>query len=506
MRIGRTWLVALALPLVACTGAASSPPVVPEAPPPAATPATPVATTVAASVETPSAAALTPATPEARASIEILPLRAAVSAKKPDEISVRVRVAGLPLADAKRPPINVAIVIDASGSMQGAGIEASKKASAALVDQLHDGDAISIVTFGSKAKIAFEASRVSAKSRESAKAAIAAIEANGTTDMAGGLRMGLDQAKALFDPAGINRVVLVGDGVPNDPVPLAPLADQANAAHIPITSLGLGPEFDETQMAMLAQRSGGSFRFVADSDKVAAVFHDEIERMERVAAKGAWVELTPGPGVDIVEAIGMTAGRDGKKLRIGLGDLVEGKPRDVVVDVKLTGHPEGARVELMDAVVHFLPPAGGAERTAAEFAALESTSNAEALKAINADLDHEVVRLRVADAIVKAMASARGGDVRGAQKILDAASKLATDGAKRFDDASLGARVKEIRDLKKTIPSLAPPVFSPAVVGSGGMMKRPMPMLESAAPAMSPAASLGMKRAHGAAMDALQGE
>lgn len=502
----RPWFLGFALSLAACTGSTPAPRALPERSAPVTTPAAPPVAASAPLVTVSAAAAPLLAPPEAQATIEIVPARRVVAAKKSDALTVRIRAEALPIADTKRPPIDVALVVDASGSMEGAGIEEAKRACAAVVDELRDGDALSIVTFGSQAKIVVEASRVTDKSREAAKKAILGIRADGTTDMAGGLRLGIEQARALLDPNGINRIVLIGDGVPNDPALLPALADQAASLRLPVSSLGLGPEFDETQMSMLAQRSGGSFHFVADSGKVAKVFHEEIARMERVVAKNAWVELTPGPGVEIAEAIGMASTRSGRKLFVQLGDLPEGRARDVVVDVKVAGRPDAARVELMDAVLHFTPVAGDGERTSARFAALDATSSADALLAVDLDVEHEALRLRVADAVVKAMASARAGDVRGARALLDTASKLASDGAKRFDDATLTAKVKEIRDIKKTIASLAPPPALLGASGGGSRMKRTMamPAFESAAP--SPAAALGMREAHGDAMKAIQGE
>jgi len=433
-------------------------------------------------------------------SVEIAASRPVVAAGKEESISVRVRIKGLPLVDQKRPPINVALVVDASASMEGAVIEQARKACASVVDQLHDGDAMSVVTFGSQAKVVVEATRVSDKTKEAAKKAIAAIKATGTTDMAGGLRAGIEQAKSMIDPNGINRVVLVGDGVPNDPSQLPSLSDQARALRLPITSLGLGPEFDETQMSMLAQRSGGSFHFVQDGDQVAKVFKNEIARMERLVAKNTRVELTPGPGVTLEEAIGLPGARSGKKLIVQLGDLTEGQVRDVMLKVKLTGHADGSKVELLDAVARYTPAAGGIEREVSEFAAIKSSSNAESLKETNREVEHQATRLRVADAIVKAMAQARAGDVPGARKILEAANKLASEGAKKFDDADLTAKVKEIAALKKTIASLAPPPLQFGALGGGGMSRRP------AADFASPAAAMEMRKSHGRAMSELQGD
>lgn len=457
-----------------------------------------------AKVEPPPAPA-EPAAPVAQAEVDVTASRPVLAAEKEEEIFVRVRVRGLPLVEKSRPPINLALVVDASGSMDGDGIVQARAACTAVVDSMKEGDALSIVTFGSRPNAVVSAKRIDDESRAAAKKAIAGIVADGTTDMAGGIRVGLEQLKEHMKPDGINRIVLVGDGVPNDPASATAFADQARAQRVPITSLGLGPEFDETLMASIAQRSGGTFHFIDDPAKVTKVFQDQIGRMNRLVARNAWVELTGGPGVTILETFGLP-GVVGRTARINIGDLTEGQVRDTILRVRLAGHRDGLKVELFDAVVHHQLPAGGADITVSKFASLRSSANPDAWKESNKEVEHEAAKLRVADGIVRSIALARGGDLAGARKLLDATSKFAQEGAKRFEDAELKGRVDEIAKLRKTLHTLVPP---PATAGLGtlGTMGRGagamMPM-KSAAP--SPAEALGVRSAHGDAMRMLQGD
>jgi Ca-activated chloride channel family protein len=439
--------------------------------------------------------------PQAQASVDVTPSRRLVGTAQDEELIVRVRVVGLPLEDAQRPVMNVALVVDTSQSMQGAGIARAREACGTVIDALQPGDVLSIVTFGSQPKLVFEATRISPEARDVARAKVAKMEADGTTDLSGGLRMGIEQAKVLHQPDGINRVVLLGDGSPNDPATVLPLADQARAARVPVTALGLGPEFDETLMAGVAQRSGGTFHFVEDAGHVARLFEQQIARLERVAARNAWVEIIPGPGVTIDGAIGLHGGHAGRALHVPLGDVTEGQVRDVLVGVRVTGkRRDGGAVELLDAVVHHAPPGKAGDLTVRRFASVEASGDAGAVKAsTHAEVDRQATVLRVADGVVRAMGMARSGDVLGARKLLDATGKLAKEGSKRFDDADLQAKVKEIAELRRTIASLAP---APAGgggfgVGSGRGISRPMEA--------SPAAAMNMRKAHGRAMDELQG-
>jgi len=496
LRLLRTVLL---LASVGCAGS-QPPPAGPEpleAPSPVPTAKPPTAAAKAADP-----APKAPAAPVAQAEVDISASRPVLAADKEEEIFVRVRVRGLPMVEQSRPPINLALVVDASGSMDGDGIAQARAACTAVVEAMKDGDALSIVTFGSRPSVVVSAKRIDAESRAAAKKAITGIVADGTTDMAGGIRVGLDQLREHMKADGINRIVLVGDGVPNDPAAATAFADQARAQRVPITSLGLGPEFDETLMASIAQRSGGTFHFIEDATKVSKVFQDQIGKMNRLVARNARVDVTAGPGVTILETFGLP-GVAGRTARIPIGDLTEGQVRDTVMRVRLKGHRDGLKVELFDAVVHHQPPAGGAEVTASKFAALRASANPDAWKEANQEVEHEASKLRVADGIVRAIAMARGGDLLGARKLLDLTGKFAQEGAKRFEDAELKGRVDEIAKLKKTIHTLVPapaPVFGRLGHGRGlGGAPRPSKSFDE-----SPAAALGIRSAHGSAMRDLQ--
>lgn len=504
----RTIIVSLGIALAAC-GAKSSKLGV-DKPPPAATASS---TTKATPPPTATATALTglekPAEPAAQADIDVSVSRPVVAADKEEEIFVRVRVKGLPLAEKSRPPINISLVVDASGSMDGEGIKQARAACGALVDSLSEGDALSIVTYGSKPKVIVSAVKITKETRASSKKAIEGIAADGTTDMAGGLKVGLEQLREHMKADGINRIVLVGDGVPNDAPSVLAIADQARAQRVPVTSLGLGPEFDETLMASIAQRSGGTFHFIEDASRVTKVFQDQIAKMNRLVARNAWVEITGGPGVAILETFGLP-GVVGRTGRIHIGDLTEGQTRDTIMRVKLKGHRDGTKVEVFDAVVHYSLPAGGNELTGSRFTSVRSSANPDALKEANKDVEHEATTLRVADGIVRAIGLARGGDLNGARKLLDVTSKFAQEGSKRFEDTDLKGKVDEIAKLKKTLHTLLPrpepELGLGGGIGQGRVPMKPAPRPKAAFHDATPAEAMSVRSTHSGAMKALQGD
>ncbi len=424
---------------------------------------------------------------------------------KEQEIVVRVRVHGLPLPTKKRPALNLALVVDTSGSMEGEPIEQAREACVKLLDLMSEGDAVSITTFGSRAKTIVPSMRITKESREAAKLALKEMKAEGTTDMTGGLTEGLQQIRKNMSPDGIQRVVLVGDGVPNDAPSTLALADAAKQQHIPITTLGLGNDFDETLMTAVAQRASGTFHFVDDASRVAKVFEGQITHMERVVARSARIELTPGPGVTIAEVVGIPSSRSGTTTQVAmLGDLAEGQTRDVFVRLVAKGRQDGKAIELLDARVAY----ASTDRETAELAAnaflkIDASKESGRLKdAAVPDVEHGFTTIRVAAGIVRSMELARDGDLANARQVLETTLRLAKEGEKKFSDKALGEKAIELTKLRKTLPTLVPPLDTADAPRKGGIA----PVAAKAPrPAASPEDAMEMKTAHGRAMDAIQG-
>ena len=446
--------------------------------------------------------------PEAAAPLEeliVLQSAAERDVLAPDvgtELIVRVRLTAKAIPSAERPSINLALVVDTSGSMKGEPIDHARRACATIVDKLHKGDRLSIVTFGSKAQVLVPSTVLDDDNVAAVKTKIESMVESGTTNMSDGLALGLAEAQKGIVPNGINRIVLLGDGVPNDAPRTLAQANVAASRNMPITSLGLGADFDETLMNQVAQSSGGTFHFIDEPQRVSAVFEKEVTRLERAVAQHGYLDITPGPGVTLHRTLGIPSAMQGRTLRAQIGQLSEGQVRDVMVLVSVGPHHDGANIELADASFHYQDAAqgqGGRELT--QFIALRASKDpAELAEGRHADVEHAAVRMRVADMFVRAIAMARGNDVSGARKLLREAEAIARAGAKRFDDASLTVKAEEARELFATVAKLAPP---PAPVrphwgpGRIGTPTTPTPMPRPQA--------LGLRRAHGGALDTING-
>lgn len=427
-----------------------------------------------------------------------------VMAGEASEVVTRLRVETTSLENAARPPINLALVIDTSGSMEGDPIADARAASLDLLGTLHPEDRLAVVAFHSETEVLLESTRLEGADLDELRARIGRMQARGTTDLAGGLRAGLEELVRHYEPEGINRLVLLGDGVPNDPTQVLPLAQAAGERGIRITALGLGVDFDETLLAQVAQVSGGRFHYIEESSMVASVFRDEVLRFERLLARNLHLELRPGPGVRIDGVVGqqITPLANGH-VEVALGDLSEGEHRDVIVRMQSTARRAGAAVELLDAVLRFddaVQNAGRLERRA-YLGARATSDTAELESGRNAEVERAAARMLAAATTVQAIQVARAGDVEAARLVLAQAEARARAEADARRDVELSAQAEQMRVLRGALPSMAPgaaaaaPSYEFEDEAVDAQMAEPMPM---------PAAVI--RSAHGEAMQVLQSE
>jgi Ca-activated chloride channel family protein len=290
-------------------------------------------------------------------------------------VVARIGLAARKRSTAARPPVNLALLVDTSGSMEGKAIADARAASLALIDSLAPEDRISVVVFDSKAEVLLSSTRLDDADAKDLKKKIAAMKATGTTDMAAGLRMALNEVTKNLQRDGVNRVVLVGDGVPNDDREILPIVAQASAQGISVTALGLGYDYDETLMGRIAQQSGGRFFYVEDSAKVASFFSEEVTRLHKVVARHAVLELHPGPGVTVTGVVGRTFSGSDRGVVVPLGDLSLGEQAEVVVELAAPSAKNGANVEVLDAVLRYDDGVGGAQHEERAFVGAKSTED-----------------------------------------------------------------------------------------------------------------------------------
>lgn len=401
-----------------------------------------------------------------------------VPADAETHIAARLAIGTRTQLTPQKTAINLALVVDTSGSMRGAPIERAREASQAMIDALSEGDRLSVVAFHSDVEVLLPSTEIDDDEREEIKARIAKMEAKGTTNMADGLRKGLDEVRRDLDKQAINRIVLLGDGVPNDREPqIRELAAEAGRSGITITSLGLGLDYNESLMGAIAQNSGGRFRYIERADKVAAFFQQEVLRLNEVYGKNARIELRAGPGVFITRVVGKLEQANQPTANVAIGDLSRDDERELIVELRATGRRTGASVELLDAVLVYEDARHEGQVIKQRlYLGAEATTSQDKLEAgRNADIELALATVTSAADTVRAIEMARAGDRAGAEQTLkDAAARL--EKQPNFDnDSGLRDQRDSIKSVEDNLDGVQPsaPSPQPTPMSSGAPASRP---------------------------------
>ncbi|MCA9718593.1 MAG: VWA domain-containing protein, partial [Myxococcales bacterium] len=177
----------------------------------------------------------------------------------------------------ERPPLNLAIAIDTSGSMKGDPMDYTVEGLVRMLDALEPGDYISLVAFSDVATVVADHL---AHDDPALDQAIASLYASGSTNVYDGLRSAYDLVGEHAAPELQNRVILLSDGVAtagitNDDKALNLATSWADAG-VGLTTIGVGTDFDVELMRDLSETGAGAFYFLENPAAVQEVFIEEV--------------------------------------------------------------------------------------------------------------------------------------------------------------------------------------------------------------------------------------
>lgn len=205
-------------------------------------------------------------------------------------------------SQARKNPLNIAIVLDRSGSMAGEKMEFAKKAANDIIDKLGPEDFVSVVIYDEFIDVIQPATSVLYK--DSIKVKINKVKPRGSTNLWGGSERGYEQVKANYKKNYINRVLLISDGniTAGPKIPsriIAQVQSFKDINGISISTFGVGLDYNETLMTDMAENGAGNYYFIDRADKMAAIFDKELYGLLNVVAQNAELRITLPKGIAV---------------------------------------------------------------------------------------------------------------------------------------------------------------------------------------------------------------
>jgi Ca-activated chloride channel family protein len=241
-----------------------------------------------------------------------------------------------------RTPLNLCLVIDRSGSMEGPPLEYVKQACAYVVDLLSPDDVLSIVTFEEMVDTLMPPQRVT--NRQAIKDGIARIMPGNTTNLHGGLSLAAQHISSVNDPSRATRMIVLTDGDPTAGIKdfnaLTGLASDIKSRGITATFLGFGPDYNEELLASLAKRGGGNYYYITRPELIPEIFRTELEKLMTVVARNLHLNIKIARWVTLRNS-GAGQPVSNNEFNFSLADMERGSTLQQVLDFDFSNHPLG---------------------------------------------------------------------------------------------------------------------------------------------------------------------
>jgi Ca-activated chloride channel family protein len=257
-----------------------------------------------------------------------------------------------------RRPVNVALVLDRSGSMSGRPLELARQGATLAVGALRDGDRFGVVTYDDRVEVVVPSAAATWEAKRLARERLESLSPGGSTDLHAGWLQGCEEVARGMTGGAESRCLLLTDGLANhgvtDPAEIAGHAAELLRRGIVTSTFGLGDGFDEVLLQRMAEAGGGNAYWVREPGQIGPAMEAEVGDSLEIVARG--VELVvEGHGVDEVLVPGagrLARGVDGR-FRRPLGTLSAEQVRSETLHVRLRrrlpGRQSAVRVWLEDA-------------------------------------------------------------------------------------------------------------------------------------------------------------
>ncbi len=273
---------------------------------------------------------------------------ASIASSSPGETFLFASVAGTDASETSAPPLNLAIVIDRSGSMKGERLANAIAAAVGTVERMRDVDTVTVVSFDTEAQVVVPPTAASASARPSIESAIRSIRLGGDTCISCGLESAMSQLRtAPVASDHVTRMLLLSDGATNHGITdlggLRALAGRMRDRGCAISTIGVDVDFDEKVMAALALESNGRHYFVQNPSELPAIFAQEFDSLLSSVARESELAVEVAPGVEVEQVFDRTFRREGSRVIVPFGTFSAKQEKTVLMKLRVPTDRDGVQ-------------------------------------------------------------------------------------------------------------------------------------------------------------------
>ncbi len=189
--------------------------------------------------------------------------------------SVKAVYAVQELWQSARRDVNLVMLIDTSGSMQGRKIENVKSAAVEFVRQMGDDDRISLITFSSRPTVLAEHQQIG-QTRDKIVSILDSLQASGDTALYDAIGQGASLIEETTSPETSNAIIVLTDGLDTGSREYRygrQLIASATANDTTLFTIAYGSDADEELLMELALEADGNF-YLGDEANIAQIYSE----------------------------------------------------------------------------------------------------------------------------------------------------------------------------------------------------------------------------------------
>lgn len=275
--------------------------------------------------------------------MELVPEREGVRADGPTEMHVLVRLVP-PHAETTtaRPPLNIALVLDRSGSMMGEKLEAAKAAAVYAVRQLKEDDRLSVTIYDDEVQTIVPSVKATSAEKASAIRAIGRVQTGGSTALHAGWLEGGMQVSRHLERDRLNRVLLLTDGQANagetNQDRICSDVNGLSKRGVGTSTLGVGDDFNEDLLEAMALSGDGNYHFISSANDLERIFASELHGLMATLGQTVSLGLEPQSVTEVVDVLNDLERNDLGRLM--LPNLIAGNPIEILVKLRIDAAPD----------------------------------------------------------------------------------------------------------------------------------------------------------------------